>query len=100
MDRFSGALHGSVRTQSGQNPLPGTCVPGDAAMVVDGPRQRHVAFVTVGEACRLSDDSATAYVGWFDLWDSTPHRLDDIQGMIDIRLLDDGRAVVSAVEAG
>jgi hypothetical protein len=97
---FGGKAFGAMRTQSGIWPTAGTCMNGGASLVVDGPGRKELAFVTVGDVCRLSDDSAFVFVGQFDTFGSTPRRFDNIQGTIDIRVTDDGHAVITAVEAG
>lgn len=95
---FDGELFGTMRAQTGSWPEPGTCKSGNASIVIDGADRRELSFVTVGDVCRLSDDSAYVFIGQFDTTDSTPRRLNNIQGTIDIRVADDGAAIVTAIE--
>ncbi len=95
---FPGELFGVMRPQTGTWPAPGSCTSGDASVVVNGPERKRLDLVTVGDVCRLSDDSAYVFIGQFDSYGSTPRRLNDIQGTIDIRVTDDGQAIVTAIE--
>ncbi len=95
---FAGELFGVMRPQTGSWPAPGSCQSGDANVVVDGPERKELVLNAVGDVCRLSDDSAYVFIGQFDSYGSRPRRLNDIQGTIDIRVTDDGQALVTAIE--
>ena len=95
---FRGELYGVLRPQTGTWPAPGSCQSGDASVVVDGPSRNQLVLIAVGDVCRLSDDSAYVFVGQFDSDGSTPRRLDDIQGTVEIRVTDDGQVLVTATE--
>lgn len=98
---FRGDWVGTIKPSIGVWPDPGTCVDGDATLVVDGPRRKEITAVAIGEVCAPYADGITAvkysFVGQFDAYEAIPRRIADTQGWMEMIVATDGSTHLTAV---
>ena len=99
---FAGQATAVLRPQDGTLPEPGQCEPGTVTVRIDGSRGRYLELSSSDDVCGeyVQPPSVVTHVftGVYDVTSASERRLQGGDGFVEIRLTNDGRASVFAID--
>jgi len=100
---FDGAFTATLGANDGSLPEPGVCEPATATLRLEGSRDRFLELAATGNVCGTWVQPPTSVVtqvftGRYAVTASSQRRLVGTDGFYEVRLADDGRASVFAID--
>ena len=100
---FDGRFRAALQPLDGTLPEPGVCEPGRAAIQIDGARGKYAVLVGAADICGQHTDATyvvtQVFSSSYDVAATSVRKLRGGDGWMEIRLTDDGRAVVTAFDS-
>jgi hypothetical protein len=99
---FSGSYTAVLRADDGTLPAPGECEPGSASLRIDGSRGRYLELSSSDEVCGVFVQEpfvvTHVFTGRYDVAATSERKLRGGDGFLEVRLANDGRASVFAID--
>jgi hypothetical protein len=99
---FDGRYRAVLRADDGTLPAAGECEPGTATLRIDASRGRYLQLSSDGEVCGVHVQAPSVvthvFTGTYDVVRTSERKLRGGDGFLEVRLADDGRASVFAID--